>query len=291
MHWQLLTAVLVFAAPAPAEEKKDEEKIQGTWTVVSRETDGKKTPDAELKALKVAIKDGTLTIDDGKKKEKVSYKLDPSKKPKAIELTTESGKETTPGIYELDGDGLKLCWSEKVAGRPTEFASKAGSGQSVIVLKRAKGEPTPSLDQAIREWHKGLASPKKEERVKALKLMLPTEKDIEGLFPKQGEKLWPFFEKVNKALLDHVDDVSRELTEGGAIKKIKAIDVRKDKRKSSDSYKRILALIPEDVEVYEATVDYEKDLSAGGGTYLYHGGRWFFIRDFDTFPEELDKMK
>jgi uncharacterized protein (TIGR03067 family) len=124
----------------PAEEMQDNERIQGTWTVVSREMDGKKTPDADLKAMKVTVEDGTLTIDDGKKKEKVPYKLDPSKKPKCIDLanTGKEGKETTPGIYELDGDNLKLCWSEKTEDRPAQFTGKSGSGQTLMVFKRVK---------------------------------------------------------------------------------------------------------------------------------------------------------
>ena len=37
-------------------------------------------------------------------------KLDPSKKPKAIDITQLSGKgETIPGIYSIDGDTLKIC--------------------------------------------------------------------------------------------------------------------------------------------------------------------------------------
>jgi len=142
MHWQSLTVVLLVAAPAPPEkEKKDEQKIQGNWTVVSREFIGKKAPEAELKALKVTIKDGTITLDDGKKKEKIPYKLDPSKKPKTIDLanTGIESKETTLAIYELDGDTLKICWSEKdPEHRATKFASDEDSGQTMIVLKREK---------------------------------------------------------------------------------------------------------------------------------------------------------
>jgi uncharacterized protein (TIGR03067 family) len=144
MHWQLLTVVLAVAAPAE-DTKKDEELIQGTWVFVSREMLGKKTPDAELRAAgKVIIKDGTMTNDDGKKKETVPYKLDPSKKPKAIDLTFDAldgggGKETYRAIYELDGDTLKICWSEKAPDhRPTKFASDEGSAQTMIVFKREK---------------------------------------------------------------------------------------------------------------------------------------------------------
>jgi uncharacterized protein (TIGR03067 family) len=136
----LLIAALLVAAPAE-DAKKDAKKIQGNWTVVSREFIGNKTPEAELKALKVIIKDGTITIDDGKKIEKIPYKLDPSKKPKAIDLanTGIENKETTLAIYELDGDTLKICWSEKdPEHRATKFASDEDSGQTMIVLKREK---------------------------------------------------------------------------------------------------------------------------------------------------------
>jgi uncharacterized protein (TIGR03067 family) len=142
VYCQLLIAVLPLTAPTPAEDKaKDEEKIQGTWTIVFREFIGQKTPEEELKAGKVIIKDGTITLDDGKKKEKIAFKLDPSRKPKAIDLanTGIENKETTLAIYELDGDTLKICWSEKVPDqRPTKFASDADSGQTMIVLKREK---------------------------------------------------------------------------------------------------------------------------------------------------------
>jgi uncharacterized protein (TIGR03067 family) len=137
----VLTALLIVLSGVSGDEKKDDEKIQGNWTVVSREFIGKKTPEAELKALKVTIKDGTITMDDGKKKEKIPYKLDPSKKPKAIDLanTGIESKETTLGIYELDGDTLKMCWSEKdPKHRATKFASDKDSGQTMIVLKREK---------------------------------------------------------------------------------------------------------------------------------------------------------
>jgi hypothetical protein len=40
------------------------------------------------------------------------------------------------GIYEVDGDTWKHCFS--LTERPTEFGSKEGSGVYYIVLKRVK---------------------------------------------------------------------------------------------------------------------------------------------------------
>src|SRR5262245_35736923 len=141
MHWPLLTVIL-FAAPAPAEKKKDEEKFQGTWTVVSMEYGGQKTPDDEIKAVTLIIKDDLITIDKGKTDERMTFKLDPAKKPKTIDLLVkrEVGKDLpVPGIYEVKDDELRICFAKAGEGeRPTEFVSKAGTSHALLILKREK---------------------------------------------------------------------------------------------------------------------------------------------------------
>ena len=40
-------------------------------------------------------------------------------------------------IYQLSGDTLRICWAPlEKRERPTEFASKAGTGHSLLVLRR-----------------------------------------------------------------------------------------------------------------------------------------------------------
>lgn len=143
MHWQLLTVVLVVAAPAPPEkEKKDEDKIQGTWIVVSVEDGGR--ADADKVGVKLVFEGDMVTIKDPKHEEKAKIKLDPAKKPKTIDITPgEKGApaKVVQGIYELNKDELKICFTRGGGGaRPTEFVSKAGSDVSLIVLKREKKE-------------------------------------------------------------------------------------------------------------------------------------------------------
>ena len=63
---------------------------------------------------------------------------------KAIDLTLTQGigkGKVALGIYELDGDTLKLCFpqDEKVA-RPTKFASTDGSRHVLITMRRQKGK-------------------------------------------------------------------------------------------------------------------------------------------------------
>ena len=42
------------------------------------------------------------------------------------------------GIYQLDGDRLKICLGEPGKGRPAKFETKPGSGHKLLELKRAK---------------------------------------------------------------------------------------------------------------------------------------------------------
>jgi uncharacterized protein (TIGR03067 family) len=100
---------------------------------------------------KLVIKDGKVTSDakeapkDGAQLSKV---LDPSKKPKQITVPNFEGGDpkkgvTLIGIYEVDGDELRVCvgavetanLKEREKERPTTFDSKEGM---LLVYKREK---------------------------------------------------------------------------------------------------------------------------------------------------------
>jgi hypothetical protein len=157
------------------------------------------------------------------------------------------------------------------------------------------GEKTKSmvkLEDAYRALVKGLSSAKREEREKALRATFPEKKDIDYLFPNQKEKLWPLFEKGNELTLEHLDDVAKELTRGGAILKFEAIDARTDKDLAK-RYASVFQIIPKDVPVCEFRHSRENGGGGGGGggTFLYVHERWLFIKDLDVLPESLDKLK
>src|SRR5262249_37144658 len=117
---------LVMTALAFADDKKrpaaaqpgvqnDLEKLQGTWSLASRERKGQKTPDEDVKNWKLTIKDDEWTVKYPGGTDKATIKLDPSKDPKTIDLMVEfrNAKVLERGIYRLasssDGDILTLC--------------------------------------------------------------------------------------------------------------------------------------------------------------------------------------
>jgi uncharacterized protein (TIGR03067 family) len=121
---------------------RDGKALQGTWQAVSGEFSKEKITPREVEAIRLVIKEGTMTLEVGKEVLKSTYKLGPSKKPCAIDLTSTDGTtkgRTYLGIYELDGDSLKICFSEYDQERPGEFAAEGKPGiRTLLILERQK---------------------------------------------------------------------------------------------------------------------------------------------------------
>jgi uncharacterized protein (TIGR03067 family) len=142
MHVQLfgiaMAGTLLLAADAPDDAaKKDLDKLQGTWTVVAMETEGKKLPEEAYKGVKIIVEKNKMTMGKDGKSDAATIVLDPSKEPKWIDATGKEG-ETLLGIYQLDGDDLKIVLSKKEGDRPKAFATKADQDYGLFMLKRQK---------------------------------------------------------------------------------------------------------------------------------------------------------
>jgi uncharacterized protein (TIGR03067 family) len=130
--------VAVAAGDEPA--KTDADKLQGVWKTVAVEVDGKKMSEDGVKNIRLTVKGDKMIFKEENKEEEATFKLDETQKPRTIDLTFKAGDklQTAKLIYDLRGDDLKLCGGKPDKDRPKEFASKAGSGLNLIVLKREK---------------------------------------------------------------------------------------------------------------------------------------------------------
>ena len=132
--------------PAPTEQ----EKLQGTWEVVVLVKDGEKMlPADDLKGRIVVEGDKLRFILTPKGKDdftrmSAAIKLDPSKSPKTIDATVAKG-EVALGIYEVEGDNLKLCLTDPGEERPSGFKADKGDGSVLLLLKRAKQQESAAL--------------------------------------------------------------------------------------------------------------------------------------------------
>ncbi|HMF16726.1 MAG TPA: TIGR03067 domain-containing protein [Gemmataceae bacterium] len=112
--------------------KKDTAGLQGTWKA-----------DLGEKKLVVTFKGNKFHVQIGDENYKGSFKIDPTKKPKHIDMTVKEGdkfvKMTSVGIYELKGDTLK--WAANEPGkdvRPDEFAEREGMLYAVLARQKKK---------------------------------------------------------------------------------------------------------------------------------------------------------
>jgi uncharacterized protein (TIGR03067 family) len=143
-----LLACLVAVNPGSAGESRRKElaKLDGTWTLVKMEIDGKSLLDKARPFPNVVIKDGKATFDGKEPLEGgpvlLAKVLDTSRKPRTVTVPYE-GKVAFYGIYEVTGDELRVCGDgvdtaqepNPEARRPKEFDSKQGL---LLVFKRQR---------------------------------------------------------------------------------------------------------------------------------------------------------
>src|SRR5262245_5252905 len=102
---------------------KDKKALQGKWTMVELIEGGNKS---EKQSVEVVFRgDDIMVIDDGKELVSGTYKLDAAKKPKTVEVMFAKGdqKKTMKGVYEIDGDTLRICHFEGPKGE-TDYPAK-----------------------------------------------------------------------------------------------------------------------------------------------------------------------
>ena len=115
-------AILLRAGHAP----KGGKELDGEWEMKSVVRGGKEAAADEPKAS-WTIQGDALTLRVGARSVKVAIKADPSKTPRAIDVTPEEGPhkgEVMKAIYESNGEELRTCHGKPGKDRPTEFASK-----------------------------------------------------------------------------------------------------------------------------------------------------------------------
>jgi uncharacterized protein (TIGR03067 family) len=144
---------------AAATNDTDRDRLQGRWNVVEvtpNDVDGKQA----IGTILVFGPERMVEESAEAKKNKAEggkYRLDPAKKPKHIDLLVDEDDKATfddakknyiKGIYEIEGDRLKLCFAASdplrmcIVGeanpRPVDFKTPVADRLAVMVLEREK---------------------------------------------------------------------------------------------------------------------------------------------------------
>jgi uncharacterized protein (TIGR03067 family) len=139
-----IAGFLIAADNPVGDAKKDLDRMQGSWEGTSGESKGNAIPDEQLKETRFFVKGEKYSYKVGDTyQEEGTLKIDPTKKPKMIDVTIVDGEDkgkTQLGIYEVTRDKLKLCFAPpgKEKTRPKDFSTNAGNQQLLLVLSREK---------------------------------------------------------------------------------------------------------------------------------------------------------
>jgi len=194
-HAFLILAVsLLIAAddPKAAAIKKDLEQLKGSWIATSYVKDMKPASEADLKMMKLVVAGDQVTFTKGKDTRKTTYKLDPTQKPKAVDIVMIDGPDkdkTLQGIYEITGDEFKICLAILDKPRPKEFAGKPETILETWKREKApvaaKPAPPPfadkNLETAVREMLHEPQAELNEEKLNNLFFLHANGKSIRDL--------------------------------------------------------------------------------------------------------------
>lgn len=140
----LLTPALVWAVPA--ESKTDAERLLGEWIVEEAafdEDDQDEIATPKGSRIVFAKDKSTITTPNGEKAFDGVYSINPAARPKRMEFgfaESVGGGSRVGGLYELNGDTLRLCFGTNGGPRPPELKAGKGTKAILITLKRVKAK-------------------------------------------------------------------------------------------------------------------------------------------------------
>jgi uncharacterized protein (TIGR03067 family) len=139
-----ITALLAIAwlaagnVSAQDDAAKEQKRVQGSWTFVSAEMDGKNLE--RFEGAKAVVEGDRVTImfKQGFKFPR-TFKVYTDTNPRCVDFLNADGKgDAVEGIYELKDKRVKVLVNINPGGkeRPTDFADKGKKGHILYVLER-----------------------------------------------------------------------------------------------------------------------------------------------------------
>ena len=138
-----VSVTIAFAAANAGDDsaKQEMKKLEGTWTLVNGEMDGKAIPASDVKTASLVIKGNHHSVHIGRLAIEGTHTVDPAKDPKAIDGLDDSAdgkKQKRLGIYQVDGENFEVCFAPPGKVRPTQFNTQPDIGRFRLLWKRVK---------------------------------------------------------------------------------------------------------------------------------------------------------
>jgi len=124
-----------------AHQTGSSDDLKGSWQCVSAIVDGKPLPEQTVNRLRLTLTETRYITQKGEEALFDStYTTDRSRTPKQINMVGTEGElagKVAQGIYAVDGNILRLCYTMPGRPRPISFDSPTGSGAYLMTWTRA----------------------------------------------------------------------------------------------------------------------------------------------------------
>jgi uncharacterized protein (TIGR03067 family) len=190
---RLLLPILL-SAPAPGDDgwkptdtalARAHEMLAGSWQFLSINDKGEKlgprlveTRFARDGILSIAGRQMTIVNPVTGEKRTATYRIDPSKSPRRIDLITGSDR-IFRGIYKFEDDNLVLCLQPgESTGVPDEFSAPDGSDQMLIRLKAIPPQSAVNFSAVSNRDFKPTSSSRSPRSLEAVRDQGPSEGEL-----------------------------------------------------------------------------------------------------------------
>jgi RNA polymerase sigma-70 factor (ECF subfamily) len=122
-------------AAAADDAAVDVKALAGKWQPKEASLGDNKIDQLVLDTVTLVYEGDKYTLTIGDKVEKGTYKLDPQKTPKAMDIFPTEGDnngKTFLAVYQVEGDKLTICYSISPGVRPEDFEANSNT---LIVVK------------------------------------------------------------------------------------------------------------------------------------------------------------
>jgi uncharacterized protein (TIGR03067 family) len=138
--FSLLTGAIIFVADDAELTKKDVQKMQGDWAAVEISRDGNKLTPDDAQSYFRNVKGDVYTMSKYRKVVGTgTIKIDAGKSPREIDAQPAvAGAKLQKGIYEWDGEKLKIYFGAPGGDRPKNFKTEPGLPGSFTLWESEK---------------------------------------------------------------------------------------------------------------------------------------------------------
>lgn len=125
----------------------DHDRLQGKWVPISVKFRGEDLTAEQLSRMAIELNGdrAALTDPDSGVAQTGRFSIDATRSPKHIDFIAPDASERMPGIFEFDGEQLKLAWCDGDYARPPDFEPAQTPDHMTAVLKQVPGSVPATL--------------------------------------------------------------------------------------------------------------------------------------------------